>query len=719
MVPHYVDDEPEQTGRLEVSAQDEELLREVRDRYEYGVAAWSDIRRERNIDMRYVCGDPWAPEDREARENPKQPEGRRPCLNHDELNQYLNQSINNIRQNKRGIRVEPAGEGADEQTAEYRQNRIRAIEYRCKAQQTYETAFQHMIEGSYGFWRIAREYVSDDPDNWNQEIVIKPIANPDSVVYDPDCKEPDWSDARWCFVVQPTPKEEFKRKYPRARVTDFTGYDDPRIMSTWVTDQTVLLAEYWRIETDEKTVSKRIGGKKYTRKILSKTICQYITNGVEILERNEQPGDEIPIPACIGLERFVNDGATAKRIISSLVRLARDPQMSLAYLVSLQAECAGLYPKNPYIVYVGQIETDREAWKTATKVPHPFLQVDPIPDSANGQILPKPTREPMGIDLASFEPSIESARRAIQAAMGISPLPTAAMRANEKSGIALKAIQQEMSLGSYHFIDNFERALERCGRIIESWLACVDCRDMDRPLALPDDKRKVVQISEGSVTEAPHDVTISVGPSNQSQHQAADEFLQKSLVPNLPQMVQIGIIPPPTGAQLLAKSIKNLGLGPMGDEMSELIAPEQAQQLPPQVQAMLGQAQGQIQQLHAYAAQLEQEKQAKVVENSARVQIEQLKANADIAVEKLKLETQLAVAEIQSKTSILTEREAIVNDVLKQIHSQAHEVGMQAHKQAHEASMQESEHQHERDIAEQQVAAAQAQAEQQPQEGGE
>jgi hypothetical protein len=708
-----VDYEPDDAGSLEVSAQDEELLREVRDRYEYGVQAWQDIRRERNIDLRYVCGDPWSSEDRAARENPKDPAAKRPCLNHDELNQYINQSLNNVRQNKRGIRVEPAGEGADDQTAEYRQNRIRAIEYRSKATQTYETAYQHMIEGSYGFWRINREYVSDDPKNWNQEIVIKPIPNPDSVIYDPDCKEPDWSDARWAFVVETVPKDEFKRRYPGARATDFVGYDDKRINDTWVNDQTVLLAEYWRVDIDVQEVKRKVDGKTYRRKILQKSVTQYITNGVEILESNDQPGDEIPIPCCIGLERYINDGTTTSRRIFSLVRLARDPQMSLAYLVSLEAECAGLLPKNPYIVYVGQIETDREAWKTATKVPHPFLQIDPIPDSANGQILPKPTREPMGVDFGSFEVAKESARRAIQAAMGVAPLPTAAMRANEKSGIAIQKIQQEMALGSYHFVDNFERALERCGRIIESWLPGVDCRERDVPLCTEDDKRKVVRIS-APLDEAEHDVTISVGPSNQSQRQAADDFLQKSLVPNLPNLP----LAPPQAAQLLALSIKGLQLGPMGDQMAEIIWPEeqQQQQLPPQVQAMLQQQGQQLQQLHAYAAQLEQEKNAKVVENQARIQIEQLKANADIAVERLKLETQLAVASIQTKSQETQERTQLVSDVYKHVHSQAHELGMQAHSHAFEKEMQDAEHAHERDLADQQAQAAQAQAAQQPEQ---
>jgi hypothetical protein len=43
--------------------------------------------------------------------------------------------------------------------------------------------------------------------------------------------------------------------------------------------------------------------------------------------------------------------------------------------------------------------------------------------------------------------------------MGISRLPTAAQRDNEKSGIAIERIQTSQVLGSYHFTAGYERAL--------------------------------------------------------------------------------------------------------------------------------------------------------------------------------------------------------------------------------------------------------------------
>jgi hypothetical protein len=71
----------------------------------------------------------------------------------------------------------------------------------------------------------------------------------------------------------------------------------------------------------------------------------------------------------IGLERYLAEGSGPKRKLFSLCRLARDPQMSLAYLNSQKTEEAGLSPKVPYIGYKGQFDTDQEAWEDLNRIP--------------------------------------------------------------------------------------------------------------------------------------------------------------------------------------------------------------------------------------------------------------------------------------------------------------------------------------------------------------
>ena len=56
--------------------------------------------------------------------------------------------------------------------------------------------------------------------------------------------------------------------------------------------------------------------------------------------------------------------------------------------MSQEAEEAGLTPKSPFLGYVGQFETDNEAWTNLTKVPVAFVQSDVVVDEA-GSPLPQ------------------------------------------------------------------------------------------------------------------------------------------------------------------------------------------------------------------------------------------------------------------------------------------------------------------------------------------
>ncbi len=664
---------------------DEALLKEIRDRHTYFEDRWREIREERRIDMRYVCGDPWTDEEKKARGDKENP---RPCINHDELNQYINQGVNNLRANKRGIKVNPAGNGSSDKSAEFRQDLIRTIEYDSNAQAAYITAAQAMFEGSYGFLRISRAYASNDVARrdasvFNQKIVIKTILNPDSVLYDPDCKEADWSDAKACFVLEPISREEFKRNWPEAEIKDFTS-EHMRLAPGWVRDKEVIVAEYWRVETKPvrlfllpsgEVVDNLESGQQAlkSRVVEQKTVVQYMTNGVEILERTEQPGEHIPIIPVIGPERYVDEGGVAKRMIFSLVRLARDPQKSLAYLCSQQMEEAGMTPKSPYVGYRGQFDSDSDAWATATKIPHAYLQADPVVDAATGQVLPLPRREPFTPNFAAYELAKDSARRAIQAAMGISPLPTAAQRDNQKSGVALQRIQAQQEVGSFHFVDNFERALQFAGRVIGSWIPVV--YDTEREIALrkPDDSHDMVRINTAEpypdertqeprhfpVEEGDHDYTISTGPSAESQRQAAGDFLDL-LVQNLGRLP----VSPPQAAKLLSLAIRMKTLGPKGDEMAEIIAPsDKGNDLPPQAMQAIQQLQQQLQALNTYA----QQKEAELAELQRKMEAKVVEAESRKEIERMKIEADLAKAEISTKAQNLVERLVFVEDMLRKL----------------------------------------------------
>ena len=373
--------------------------------------------------------------------------------------------------------------------------------------------------------------------------------------------------------------------------------------------------------------------------------------------------------------------------------------MSLAYLCSQQMEEAGLTPKTPYVGYKGQFDSDQEAWENLTKVPRAYVEVDPLVEGANGAVLPLPRREPFTPNFQAYEVAKDSCRRAVQAAMGISPLPTAAQRNNEKSGVALQRIQGQAEIGSFHFLDKFNAALEFAGRIIDSWIEVVYDTEREITLRKPDESHQVVRANtpapyldpetqeqqQYTVASGDHDITISTGPSAESQRDAASDFLDL-LVGNLANLP----VAPPQAAKLLSIAIRMKQLGPLGDEMADIISPQQdGQQLPPQAQQAMQAQQQKLQQasqliqlMHQEIGKLQQEKQAKILDNQYKMSIEKMRIDADIAK-----------AEITTKAQSEAERQQFVRDAWNNLHDQAHELGLQVEDQAHERSMADQQHQ--------------------------
>ncbi len=673
---------------------DDELLKRIRHRYRSAHDKWRRNRKEGQKNMRYVSGDPWDDEDRNARKN-------RPTVCADQLNQYVNQVVNTARQNPRGIVVDPAGDGATEALAEYRESRIRAIEYGCNAQQAYINGLQAAVERNIGYWKVTRAYVSDQTDE--QEILIVPVMNPDCILIDPDYKELDGSDIKWAFELDRLPMEEFEREYPDAEKRSFAADDFGGDTDGWYDDKSIVVASYWEIR--ETTRQGKRGRSRVERKVR-----QYITNGVEILKRGaEQPGPYIPIVPVPGKEIWVEYGeGGAERVLLSLVSLARDPQKALAYVMSSMLENVGQLPKTSFVGYTGQFETDEEAWKTANTVFHPYLQVDPTVDEATGQILPLPQRQELTPDFQAYAVGVDICQRAIQAAMGLQGLPTAAQRANQKSGIALDKIQSEQAIGSYHLVDNYDRAIKLTGRIINNWLSITDSEPGQKPLREPDGSHKLVMINadvpmqdaQGNTYHFPianddgrYQVTISSGPSHESQREEGSEFAD-TLVQNLRNLP----LSPQQAQQILAMVVKLKQLGPMGDQIADIISPQNAQNAQQMAQMMQSQQvmQQQFAEMQAKLQALTLEKQAKIIDRQGQLE-----------VEKLKSATALAVAEMTAS-----------KDTNEAMAEQDIDTYRLLHETAHERAMQQSDHQHELALAQQsaqndRIAAAQQAVQQQ------
>ena len=131
---------------------------------------------------------------------------QKPCLTINKTRQHCLQIINDSRQNKSGVQIRPVGDGATFDAAQVYEGVVRHIEYRSNAQQAYDAANWSQVFGGLGYWRVTTDYA--DADSFDQEIFIRRISDPLSVVLDPDITEYDGSDARWGLIFKDMPRKE-------------------------------------------------------------------------------------------------------------------------------------------------------------------------------------------------------------------------------------------------------------------------------------------------------------------------------------------------------------------------------------------------------------------------------------------------------------------------------------------------------------------------------
>lgn len=712
--------------------------KEIRDCFQDYRTEWKDIREEAATDMKYVAGDPWDPEDRAQRQD-----AGRPCISLDEINQYLNQYINNLRQNKRAIQVTPKGDGANDADAAKRSSLIKGIEDESNAQLAYITAAESAVQRSYGFSVLRTEYRDDD--SFDQDIRIKPVLNPDTVLICPHYKQPDASDIEDAFLVELITKKNFKERFGKAaQLTDFSEDNSPGI-SDWVKEKFVQIAEYWRVEheryklllmqlKDEPgprifTESEwkqfkelgAVGELKREREIAKPKVVQYLTNGLEILDTIPWAGSRIPIISCFGKEMWMTEGGFAKRKLFSMVRLARDPQMLFAFLATQECEEAGQIPKVPFVGAKGQFESDQETWEELNHVPHAYVQYDPVTNQTGDQVLAAPTRPQYVANFEQWELAKDSARRSIQAALGISPLPTAAQRNNEKSGLALERIDDQEQIGSFHFVDNFKRYLHNMGWQVNELITPIIDTKREMPIRKPDGTRSTLQMvgntshpidDQGAYNvqdlEKDHvhtgrgdfDVTIEDGPSYKSERREQSAFVD-TLIEN---WQELGISAP-IANKILALAIKlKPDLGAVGVEIATLLNPPDPTNLPPEAQAIVQQLQAQIQQLTQENASLHMERAAKVMELNSKEKIEAMKGQHVLDKSTMEFITKIVQAELAkgSKAAEITAQTDAQKELQTLGFADAHVD--RAHQAAHEAGLQAVDHAHATDQLAQQAA---------------
>lgn len=677
----------------------EKLLKQIRDRFQYATDQWRDVLAEARTDMQYVAGSPWDSTDLKQRKN-------RPTVAPDELHQYYNQVINGLRASPLGMKFAPVGGGADSKSAELYEKKARETEYRSHAPLVYITAASNAIHQSIGWLRVNTKYGVLPGERFLQEIWLETIPNPHMVLADPDLKRPDASDMKYLFFFEPWGYDEFTLKFPKAQVKSFMP-ELARLGPLWMKEKSLILSEYWTKKSRERELlllklpngqlEERFaddlkgmtpGGVVVDRRPYDdESVCKYLTNGFDILEVQEWAGKYIPFVACMGNVIYVDNGDGAKRQILSMTRLMRAPWKLYCYYRSQQAEIAGMIPKTPVQAYAGQLERWKADWERAQHEPVAFLYFDGItPATGQNNVLPPPSRieYAAGEHLQSLELCAEGARRAIQAAAAAGFLPTAAQRRSEKSGIALEKIDQSAQRGSFHFNDHYKDMVRQTGVVFEDLFDKV--YDTARTLGVRknNDDAETVRVNDpgdkDSVsTRGSHQVTVSAGPSSDSQREDAADF-------------SVELLQTPAAPLVMDLIVKLRNLGPIGDEIAERLTPPQFKKPkdgegpdPQQLMMMLQQAKEENQVLKGElgkatmlveSKKLELESRERIAQGSdqTRKDIAEINARAGIAETAMKND---AAHQLELMSQQLEAIRLLVDDHQAAL-DRAHEVGMAA-----------------------------------------
>lgn len=598
----------------------EALLDRARKRHKLCEGAEAENRTEGLKDLKFKAGDQW-PSDVVSR---RQFEGR-PTLTVNKMPTFVHQVTNEQRQNRPAINVNAVGERSDVQAAQIYRGLIRAIERESFADIAYDTAFDNAVSNGFGFWRILTEY--DRPDSFDQDIRIRRIRNPFSVYLDPACQEPDGSDARFAFISETLPRDEFEQRYPDAQPMTWQEAAVGDRVEGWASKDAVRISEYFEIVHEERELVALANGHVgwedeladdvrakiaddpdfLVRRRSSRVpkVKWYKITALEVLEQRDWPGAWIPIVRVIGDEIDIE----GKVKLSGVIRYARDAQRMYNYAATAEIEATALAPKAPYIMAEGQQEGYEDQWQQANAKNFPFLLYQPV-TLPNGQLAPPPMRQAPVPPQAAWLQVKQGAAQDMMATTGIRFDATLQERMTDESGQAVRELRRNTDIGNYHYIDNFSRALRHTGAILIDLIPKVyDTRrvltilredDKEEQVLLDPTQRQPVAKQRDPITnkirrafnpaEGEYGITVTIGPSYATKRiEAAEQMM--AFARAMPQLAQYV-------ADLIVKNQDWNGAEEFAARLAKVLPPglltPDMKDVPPEIQAMLAQMQRQL-----------------------------------------------------------------------------------------------------------------------------
>ena len=530
------------------SGGDKSVLDQAKKHYKLCVDADTDNRIAAKDDLLFLAGgtNQWPIKAVQQR----QLDGR-PCLTINSLPTFVHQVTNDQRQNRPSIKVHPVDDGADVKTAKVIQGLIRHIEYESNADIAYDRAVNSAARIGFGFWYLTVEYENER--SMQQRIVFRSVRNALSVRIDPLSVEPDGSDMQYAFIDNLMAREEFKRQYPEAEANNVSLISDGS-MSGWLTDNTVLVTEYYCLKwTPAKLALLQDGTTAFedelspeqkklvvsTRQSKRCKTMWYKLTGADVLDQTEIKCKWVPVFPVYGDEIDIE----GKVIRAGIIRNAKDPAQMYNMMMTSAVEEIALRPKVPFIMAEGQEEGHEDEFVAANNRSLPYITYKPV--TIDGHLAPPPQRSHPADVPTGFLAMAAQARDNIKATTGIFDASLGA-RGNETSGRAILARQKEGDVANFHYFDGLIRSLRQCGRCLVDMLP--HYYDTTRTIRIMGEDEKVgfavlnqpnerqEKLENGKIpaylndlSAGTYDVTIAAGPSYSTLRQEAAEAMAENM----------------------------------------------------------------------------------------------------------------------------------------------------------------------------------------------
>jgi len=501
-------------------------------------------------DLKFSSGDQWPVEVQNSRNLEA-----RPCLTINKLDGFIRQVCNQQRQARPRMKAHSMNSQANAKVADILTGIFKHIEVNSDADSAYDTAFEFAVRMGWGYWRVVTDYVRED--SFDQEIFIKPIANPFTVYFDPNSQMPDGSDAESCLITEVMSKKDFKAQYPGADDGgNFTMRGTGDADADWIMKDDIRIAEWWYTERKKtKLLLLSDGTQVYKedapapeimeaagimvvaeRDTMRKTIKWAKLTGMEVLEERDWVGKYIPIVPVYGQQLVVDD----KRKKYGLVRQAKDPQRMYNYWRTALTESVALAPKAKWLLAEGQDEGHENEWAQANVKATPVLRYKQ--KDIEGQPAPAPQRLQPEPPPAGIVEATSAINNDLQTVVGIFD-PNQFMQGNQ-SGKAIRGQQMQIDLSNFHYYDNLTRSLKQTGRIILDLIPKIYDKERVMRIIGYDNQPEMVTINQrvfdemgaekilNDVTVGEYDVFMDTGPGYQSKRQEAVEAMVPLLQAN-------------------------------------------------------------------------------------------------------------------------------------------------------------------------------------------